>query len=150
VWPWLAQIGADRAGFYSYQWLENLAGCEIHNAETIHADWEARVGDPLLLHSDPRAPRLTFVSVERGRYLLAHAAADETAKQQGKPWTSASWLFFVEPLDATRCRLISRFRSACSDDRATRLGFGPTLVEPVGFAMDRRLLLGVKERAERA
>jgi hypothetical protein len=149
VWPWLAQIGADRAGFYSYQWLENLAGCEIQNAETIHSDWEARVGDPLLLHSDPQAPRLTFVSIERGRFLVAHAAADETAKRQGKPWTSASWLFFLEPLDATRCRLISRFRSACSDDLATRLGFGPTLVEPVGFAMDRRFLLGVKERAER-
>jgi hypothetical protein len=29
VWPWLAQIGQDRAGFYSYEWLENLAGCRM-------------------------------------------------------------------------------------------------------------------------
>src|SRR3954465_812602 len=36
VWPWLAQIGQDRAGFYSYEALENLAGCELHNAGEIH------------------------------------------------------------------------------------------------------------------
>jgi len=56
----------------------------------------------------------------------------------------------VEPLGPARCRFISRFRSTCSDDLATRLSFGATFVEPVGFAMDRRMLLGVKERSERA
>jgi hypothetical protein len=35
VWPWVAQLGANRGGFYSYQWLENLAGCSLHNAEAI-------------------------------------------------------------------------------------------------------------------
>jgi hypothetical protein len=49
-----------------------------------------------------------------------------------------------------RCRFVSRFRGACSDDLATRLAAGPGLLEPIGFAMDRRMLLGVKERAERA
>jgi len=39
VWPWVAQIGADRAGFYSYQWLENLAGCNVHNAEVGRFCW---------------------------------------------------------------------------------------------------------------
>src|SRR5919197_4036569 len=29
VWPWLAQLGQDRGGFYSYEWLENLAGCRM-------------------------------------------------------------------------------------------------------------------------
>jgi hypothetical protein len=55
----------------------------------------------------------------------------------------------VEPLDDRRCRLISRYRAASSGDLATRLALGPALLEPVGFAMDRRMLLGVKERAER-
>ena len=36
VWPWLAQIGEDRGGFYSYSWLEKAAGAHIHNANTIH------------------------------------------------------------------------------------------------------------------
>jgi hypothetical protein len=36
VWPWLAQLGQDRGGFYSYEWLENLAGCEMKNADRVH------------------------------------------------------------------------------------------------------------------
>jgi hypothetical protein len=61
-----------------------------------------------------------------------------------------TWLFLLEPLDAERCRFISRYRCATSDDLATRLQYGPTLVEPIGFAMDRRMLLGIKQRAEHA
>jgi hypothetical protein len=150
VWPWIAQIGADRGGFYSYQWLENLVGCEVHNAETVHPEWEARAGQTLVLHPDPKAPRLQIVSVEKERHIVAHARADEQARAQGKAWTEATWLFFLEPLSDERCRFISRYRAACSEDIATRLAFGPNLIEPVGFAMDRRMLLGVKERAELA
>jgi hypothetical protein len=48
VWPWIAQLGADRAGFYSYQFLENIAGCELRNAESIHPEWALRPGDALV------------------------------------------------------------------------------------------------------
>ena len=61
VWPWVAQIGADRGGFYSYQWLENLVGCEVHNAEVVHPEWEAKVGAALVLHPAPTSPRLPEV-----------------------------------------------------------------------------------------
>jgi hypothetical protein len=54
----------------------------------------------------------------------------------------------LEPLGESRCRFISRYRTATSDDLATRLAYG-VAIEPIGFAMDRRMLLGVKERAER-
>src|SRR5262245_4999791 len=40
VWQWLVQVGQDRAGFYTYTWLENLTGCEYHNANEIHQDWQ--------------------------------------------------------------------------------------------------------------
>ena len=57
VWPWLAQIGQDRGGFYSYEWLENLAGCEMRNADRIHPEWQQReVGEPVPLH--PATPGL--------------------------------------------------------------------------------------------
>lgn len=148
VWPWIAQIGADRAGFYSYQALENLAGCNVQNAEAVHPEWAARVGDTLMLHPDPKAPRLRIVAAEPSRYLLAYGAPDERRRNRGEAWSAASWLFFLEPLGAERCRLISRYRAACSGDLATRFAFGPAVLEPVGFAMDRRMLLGVKERAE--
>jgi hypothetical protein len=42
VWAWLAQIGEDRAGFYSYSWLERLAGCRMHNAWSVHEEWQHR------------------------------------------------------------------------------------------------------------
>jgi hypothetical protein len=142
VWPWVAQIGADHGGFYSYQWLENVAGCNLRNAETTHPEWEVREGSALLLH--PNMPPLNIVKMHRGRWFLAHGP-----RNPGSPWIEATWLFFIEPLGEHRCRFISRYRVACSDDLATRLTYGAPLVEPIGFAMDRRMLLGVKERAER-
>lgn len=148
VWPWIAQIGADRGGFYSYQWLENLAGCDLRNAETIHPEWAVHEGGVLLLHS--KMPPLRVASVSPGSYFIASAPADGAARALGKPWAEVSWLFFLEPMGDRRCRFISRYRCACSDDTATRLQMGPALVEPIGFAMDRRMLMGVKERAERA
>jgi hypothetical protein len=148
VWPWLAQVGADKAGFYSYQVLENLAGCDLRNAETIHPEWEVRLGDELLLH--PKMPPLSIAAMQRGRWFVAFAPPDDAARASGKAWVASSWLFFIEPLRGGGCRVISRFRAACSDDLATRLAFGPTLLEPIGFAMDRRMLLGIRERAEAA
>jgi hypothetical protein len=148
VWPWAAQIGADRGGFYSYQWLENLAGCELRNAEAVHPEWEVREGQGLVVH--PRAPPLRIASLERGRHFVAHAAPDPDALAHGKPWIAASWLFLVEPLGPNRCRFVSRYRAACSSDLATRLRFGPLFLEPIGFEMDRRMLLGIRARATEA
>lgn len=147
VWPWIAQIGADRGGFYSYQFLENVAGCNLKNAETIHPEWEVREGGKLSLH--PKMPPLSVVSVLPGYGFVAHAAADESARASGKPWSTVTWAFFVDDLGPGCSRLVSRYRCATSDDLATRLALGPACVEPIGFAMDRRMLLGVKERAER-
>ncbi len=146
VWPWVAQIGADRAGFYSYQWLENLVGCNVHNAETVHPQWHARVGDALLLHPDPHAPRLIIGALEPGRFLLARSHPDAGSEF---PRARVSWLLQVEPLGPDCCHFISRFRVAHSDDLQARWAFGPALLEPVGFAMDRQMLLGVKRLAER-
>jgi len=147
VWPWVAQVGADRGGFYSYEWLENIAGCGLRNAETIHPEWEVSLGDGILLH--PRIPRLEVVRVEPGCYFVAHIPADAAAVAAGKPWGTVSWLFLVEALGARQCRFVSRYRVACSDDVASRIAFGPPVIEPISFAMDRRMLQGVKERAER-
>lgn len=148
VWPWIAQLGADRGGFYSYQWLENVAGCQLRNAETIHPSWMLREGDELRLH--PKMPPLAVARFERGRYFVAHAPADPAARARNEPWATVSWLFFLEPCSEGRTRLVSRYRCATSDDLGTRLSLGPTFVEPIGFAMDRRMLLGVKARVEDA
>jgi hypothetical protein len=143
VWPWVAQIGADRGGFYSYQWLENLVGCKVRNAETVHPEWEVREGGALRLH--PKFPPLRITSVRPGRWIVAFI--DPVPQPNGR-WMAASWLFYVEPLGARKCRVISRYRCATSDDLASRLQFGAAIIEPIGFAMDRRMLLGIKQRAE--
>ncbi len=146
VWPWVAQVGADRAGFYSYEWLENLLGCRLENADRVNEDWQMKPNDQLLLHPD--APPLRVERFESGHHFVAFAPGDERARAKGEPWCSVSWLFLVEPLGPQRCRFISRYRANYSHHFAVRLGFGPTLIEPVSFVMDRRMLLGVKERAE--
>jgi hypothetical protein len=146
VWPWVAQIGATHGGFYSYQWLENLLGCDLQNAETVHPEWQAKLGDAFSIH--PKAPTLRIAALEPGRWFVAFSAPDEAARSARRPWVAASWLFFVEPLGDRRCRFVSRYRVAYSDDLPTRLAFGQTLLEPIGFAMDRRMLLGVKARCE--
>jgi hypothetical protein len=140
-------MGSDRAGFYSYQFLENAAGCDLRNAEVIHPEWQLREGDALVLH--PKLPPLQVVAMLPGRGFVAHAAPDAKARAAGAPWAEVTWAFFVDPLGPGRSRFVSRYRCAMSDDLATTLAFGPTLMEPIGFAMDRRMLLGVKERVER-
>ena len=148
VWPWVAQIGADRAGFYSYSWLENLVGCALRDAERVHPEWELREGDALRLH--PTAPPLRIVAVEPGHHLVAYGAPDEQARRAGRPWVAASWLLLVEETTPGLTRVVSRYRCATSDDLRTRLSFGPALVEPIGSTMDRRMLLGIQGHAERA
>lgn len=147
VWPWVAQIGAGRGGFYSYQWLENVVGCEVHNAEVVHPEWEVQAGQGLSLH--PKMPPIPIVALEPGQYWVAYGGPDSQARANGKPWMATSWLFHLESLAPNRTRFISRFRCASSDDLLTRLQFGAGTLEPIGFAMDRRMLLGVKQRAER-
>ena len=146
VWPWIAQLGADRGGFYSYQWLENVAGCGLHNAESIHPEWAVQEGDELTLH--PKIPPLRVAALEPGRFFVVEAPADAAARAAGKPWAQLTWLFFLESLGADRTRLVSRYRCVASDDLVSKLQFGPTFLEPIGFAMDRRMLLGVKARVE--
>ena len=94
----------------------------------------------------PKMPPMRVVELEEGRWLVAlgGGAADEPDH------IAATWLFYVTSLSPTRSRLISRFRVgyAAASKRGRRM-FGPYLTEAIGFVMDRRMLLGVKERAER-
>ena len=72
VWPWLVQIGQDRAGFYSYTWLENLVGAGMHNARSVHPEWqELQRGDSVWLASQARYG-------ERGRQVAALVDAPRT------------------------------------------------------------------------
>ena len=149
VWPWVAQVGADRGGFYSYAALENLVGCRITNADRIHPEWAVGPDSELLIH--PKAPPLPVAAMEPGAWFVAHGGPPPGTDPADGRWVDVSWLFLVEPTgDGSRSRVVSRYRCATSSDRATRLQFGPALVEPISFAMDRRMLFGIRHRAEQA
>jgi hypothetical protein len=128
VWPWLAQIGQDRGGFYSYDWLENLAGCHIRNAGTIHTEWQRReIGEVVKLHPEAGCPVMRF---EPDRAMVL------------KGWGA----FVVEPMGPGSSRVIIRTRTA---------GFAPSLfdallIELPHFMMERRMLKGIKKRAEQS
>jgi len=92
VWPWLAQIGQDRGGFYSYEWLENLAGCCMRNSDRIYPEWQHReVGERVFLHP---AFGLKVMAFEPGKAIVLEG------------WGP----FVVEPIDENRTRVILRSR----------------------------------------
>jgi hypothetical protein len=128
VWPWLAQIGQDRGGFYSYEWLENLAGCRTRNADNIHPEWQHReVGERVFLHP---AIGLEVKAFEPGRAIVLEG------------WGS----FVLEPIDNKSARVILRSRVP------RRLGvllYYLLTIEIPHFIMERRMLKGIKQRAER-
>ncbi len=150
IWPWLVQIGQGRGGFYSYEFLENLAGCDIHNADRILPEFQnLKVGDVIHLH--PKSPPIPVVAIEPNRYILLHACNSvSTHVDSNEPdeYVNVSWLFYLKPIDDTSCRLISRWRSDYKQTLANKLGYGPTFIEPISFVMDRKMLLGIKERVE--
>jgi hypothetical protein len=144
VWPWIAQIGQGRGGFYSYQKLENLAGCEIENTSRIleeHQD--IRAGDPIKMHVD--VPPMTVAIVESPTTLVLHgnpADADNGAV------LSTSWAFLLlEQPDGTT-RLLSRTRYHHGSDFRSKLMGGPLLIEPVSFVMERKMLEVVRALVE--
>jgi hypothetical protein len=148
VWPWLAQIGMGRGGFYSYDTLENMIGCRIRSSRQIVPDLQQlRVGDLIRL-APGQAPCYRVGLVEPPRLLILVGADPET-DQAGHGRKSedlaVSWQWLIEPLDhGRRSRLIVRQRY----DYPRRQRLLWHLVNPVDFAMERRMLKGIKARTE--
>ena len=149
VWPWLAQIGQGRGGLYSYDALENMVGLDIHSVDRLlPEDQRLRTGDLVRL-GKPGSPCFSVVSLEEDRSLVAVSADPATGSPAPTPvreGTGATWQWVLRPIrGGTATRLISRQRN--SHPANERIMW--RLVEPVGFVMERRMLLGIKERAER-
>jgi hypothetical protein len=128
IWPWLVQMGQGRGGLYSYELLENLAGSDLHNADRIHPEWQQlNVGDairpvPEGYMGQADSPKYTVMAIEPNRSLVL----------------AVFGTFLLEPIDEHSTRLIMRGRSASALDA----------MEPFSFVMARRMLVGIKERAE--
>lgn len=141
IWPWLVQMGQNRGGLYSYDWLENLCGLQFHNADRIVPEWQSlAVGDQIRLAPESAGPDagFTVVSIDPPRSIVT--AMGDT------PDTGASWAFVLRPVDAHRTRLIVRLRARFGLHPAAEW-FGMRVLEPVHFVMERKQLLGIRKRA---
>ncbi|HZO99114.1 MAG TPA: hypothetical protein VFD30_02355 [Terriglobia bacterium] len=145
VWPWLVQMGQGRGGFYSYDWLENIFGCDIHNADRIIPEFQnLKVGDGIRLH--PKVPPLSVLIVAPNQALVI-GAPQEAAELRMKGFPRVSWAFVLREVDSRNSRLIVRWRSAYPSGFLNSLA-NQYLLEPVHFTMERKTLLGIKVRAE--
>lgn len=140
VWPWIAQLGQGRGGFYSYDALENLAGCHIHSADRILPALQAiQPGDEVRLAP---AVALQVAAVDPGRSLVLSGGVTMGA---APPPYDFSWAFVLTERPDGTTRLVARERYGYK-----RLG-AALLVEPVevvSFVMSRKMLRGIRDRAE--
>ncbi|UQU61881.1 SRPBCC family protein [Couchioplanes caeruleus] len=135
VWPWLVQMGSGRGGAYTYDWIENLFGLDMHSAGRILPEFQhLSVGDVLPLGPDGPGMRVEICDVDR---TLAFRSEDGA-------WV---WIFDLREY-WLGTRLISRNRiSLRAMSRPGRL-VSRLVVEPGSLIMERRMLRGIKERAE--
>jgi hypothetical protein len=132
VWPWLAQMGpAPRGGAYTYDWIENLLGLNMHSTGRVLPEFQhPQVGDTFSLGSN----RMRMDRVESER-VLAWRSEDGN-------WV---WTFVLEPRDGgTRLISRNRFRLPALGARVAMLP-----MESGSLLMERKMLRGIKQRAER-
>jgi hypothetical protein len=153
IWPWLVQLGQARAGFYTYDRLEQIVGAAIRSADRIVPEYQQlSVGDTVLL-SPVGGP--TVAVLEPGRELVLSQTMDLRTGQSIPPvpatrwamdWT---WTFALRPLPDGTTRLLVRTR-ADYRPRAVLAPLVRLVLEPIHFVMERGMLLGIKRRAEHA
>jgi hypothetical protein len=151
IWPWLVQMGQGRGGFYSYEGVERLLGLRAGNADRILPDLqELHAADELPVA--PNGAGLPVDIVVPYRTLVMHSDSPIPARvavMQAGYYRSVTWTFHLEPIDAENTRLIERWRADWEPTPMNTLVIR-ALLEPGAFIMERRMLLGIKARAEHA
>jgi hypothetical protein len=141
VWPWLAQLGQGRGGFYSYDFLENLIGADIHSADRIVPELQdIEVGDEILL-----GPEFGYdvALLERGRSLVLRGGFP---MENIAPPYDSTWAFVLRDGPDKTTRLLVRERYEY------KRPWAPLIVEPteaLSFVMSQKMLRGIRDRAER-
>jgi len=132
VWPWIAQMGpSPRGGAYTYDWIENLLGLDMHSTDRVLPEYQhPRVGDTIGYGKN----RMGFERVEPRKVLA-------TRSEDGN-WV---WSFVLVERDGAT-RLISRNRFRLPSPTA-KIAMIP--MEPASLVMERKMLRGIKQRAER-
>jgi hypothetical protein len=143
VWPWLVQIGQDRAGFYSLAWLERIFGADIRNSDVVLPEWQHRVVGDSVFATQPG-----YLGLFEGRLGWRVALVEPARALVLEKWGA----FVLVPEGPNSSRLIVRTRGGGTE----QVSLGDVLMGPLGllafelphFVMERGMLLGIKERAE--
>jgi len=148
VWAWIAQIGQQRSGFYSYRLLENIIGAEMPRVHQLEPTLQTiSTGDKVWMYPPDRlggVGHAIAARVEPERALVLATAplgADPDEK------TTGTWAFVLEPIDGAHTRLIVRSRSV---DPASlgALAFVRLGLEPAHYVMERKMMTTLKALAE--
>ncbi|HMA53215.1 MAG TPA: hypothetical protein VKT17_02070 [Acidobacteriota bacterium] len=142
VWPWLVQIGQDRAGFYSYTWLENLVLADIHNTYEIRPEWQGREAKDLIRSVKPGFLFGLWKDTDGATGWRVPFVAP------GRSMTLKYWgTFALEPAGPGRTRFLIRGRGEPLPGVIGRL-FGFWVLDPVHFVMEKRMMTETKRLAE--
>jgi hypothetical protein len=142
IWPWIVQMGLNKGGFYSYTWLENMFGCKLHNANTIHPEWQnTREGDiePVCSAAlKKQMPGWVVVTLIPNEAFVYKITSDST-------WTMG---YYIDSINTSQSRLITRMRYN------SRKTFWDQIVDKVWMEwahciMQRGSITGIKERSEK-
>jgi hypothetical protein len=149
VWPWLVQIGHGRGGLYSFDPLENLVGCDIHSADRILAEHQRLVVGDVVRMGPPGYPCFTVAQVDPPTTLVLlgadPAVGDSPAPEAAGVTVGSTWQWQLSALAGDCTRVVVRQRLAYP----RRLSVLWHVIEPIAFVMERRMLLGLRQRAER-
>jgi hypothetical protein len=143
VWPWIVQIGQGRGGFYSYEWLENIFGLDIHNADQVLPEYQDLAAGDLIPFW--QGVGVTVRQILPPQLLVLAGSFNPQSEEVG-----GSWTFTLKEIDTTKCRLTVRTRIAAFPPHCLGQFISFKIIEPSHFIMERGMLLGIKKRAEKA
>lgn len=144
IYPWLLQIGVDRGGMYSYDWVENLFGLKVHTVDEIVPEFQTvQIGD--FWRFTPKEYPLNPGPGLYVRELIPNRNVLLTFGMESKPDEApiATWQFVLQPQADGTTRLLLRSRMAFEPQLPIKLSYF------VQFIMERKMLYGIRERAER-
>ncbi|MCB8983414.1 MAG: hypothetical protein H6659_06305 [Ardenticatenaceae bacterium] len=143
IYPWLLQLGVDRGGMYSYDWLENLFGLNVHTTDRILPEYQnVQIGD--FWRFTPRDYVLNPGPGLYVRQLIANEAVLLCFGLENSPDDACfdSWQFVLRPQNDGSTRLLLRSNMAIEQELPIKLTYF------VQFVMERKMLLQIRERAE--
>ena len=151
IWPWIMQIGQDRGGFYSYQWLENLFRARMKNSYSIKTEFQfpRLPGDTIWLatrdHYDGEGYQI-LAEITPFKSFVMVGGTDYNRLARGEK-ARGSWAFYLYPASSTQTWLVAR--SSEADKNAGNDMLRYLFFEVPHFIMERKMLLTMRRLVEK-